>query len=233
MMKVYPDMLQGSDEWYAARCGLLTASEMKHILTPAKLQYSNSEKERTHLYELLGQRITKYVEPRYVSDDMMRGQEDEILAREEYRRNYAQVVEVGFITNNEWGFTLGSSPDGLVSDDGMIECKSRCQKYQIETILADEMPDDYKLQVQTGMLVSGRKWCDFISYCGGMPMFTKRVYADPTVQGAILAASKIFHDKLENYLKVYDDKLKTPGARLIATERRAPQTGQMQVTEDD
>ena len=30
----HPELIQGSDEWHAARCGLLTASEMKLIVTP-------------------------------------------------------------------------------------------------------------------------------------------------------------------------------------------------------
>ena len=53
-----------------------------------------------------------------------------------------------------------------MGDDGLIECKSRRQKFQVETISADQVPAEYMLQIQTGFLVSGRKWLDFISYCG-------------------------------------------------------------------
>jgi len=67
----YPELIQGSEEWHALRCGLLTASEMKLIITPT-LKVASNEKERAHLYELLAQRITKYVVPTYVSDDMLR-----------------------------------------------------------------------------------------------------------------------------------------------------------------
>ena len=74
------DLIQGSDEWLAARCGLLTASEMKLILTPT-LKIAANDKTRAHVYEIAAQRITRYVEPTYIGDDMLRGQEDEIIAR--------------------------------------------------------------------------------------------------------------------------------------------------------
>jgi hypothetical protein len=219
-IEIHGEMIQGTEEWYAARCGLLTASEMKHIITPAKLQYAQNDKERGHLYELLAQRVTGYVEPHYVSDDMMRGQDDESYARETYHEKYAAVETVGFITNDRWGFTLGYSPDGLVGEGGQIECKSRRQKFQLETILAGTMPDDFKIQVQTGLLVSERAWCDFISYCCGLPMFTVRVMADPVVQDAIVKAATVFHEKMAGLLKVYGEKLADPEAKLIPTERR-------------
>lgn len=229
MLKIHEEMLQGSDEWFAARLGLLTASEMKNIITPAKLQYAQNDKEKTHLYELLAQRITGWVEPFYVSDDMLRGQVDEIEARQVYSVKYAPVVEAGFITNDKWGFTLGYSPDGLVGADGVIECKSRRAKYQIETILANEMPTDYMIQVQTGLMVSERKWCDFITYSAGLPMMTHRVYADPVVQEAILKAASIFHSKLDAMLAGYYERLKDATMRLIPTERRVEKEMEMTV----
>lgn len=211
------DMVQGSEEWHAARCGLLTASEMKLIVT-ATLKQANNEKERSHLFELLAQRITRYVEPQYISSDMLRGRDDEIEARALYAKHYAPVDDVGFVTRDfGWG-TIGYSPDGLVGDDGLIECKSRRQKYQVQTIVSGEMPDDYLMQVQTGLLVTGRKWCDFISYCGGLPMQPIRVYPDARVQDAILTAAEAFEERLAKAHSVYLHNVETK--RLIPTERR-------------
>jgi len=175
-IKLHRDLIQGSEEWHAARCGLLTASEMRFILTPAKLQYAKGAE--THLKELASQRITQYVEPGFVSDDMLRGHEMEGPAKLEYERSEGVMVQddVAFITNDEWGFTLGYSPDGLVGDDGLIEIKAPRQKGQFGNIIDGVMPDEFRIQVQTGMLVSGRDWCDFISYCAGMPMMVLRVY---------------------------------------------------------
>lgn len=225
MIRYYPNLIQGSDEWIAARCGLLTASEMHLILTPT-LKVASNDKERAHLYELLAQRITGYVEPRYISDDMLRGQEDEITARLIYHEKYAPVHEVGFITNDEWGFTLGFSPDALVDDDGFIEAKSRRQRFQIETIIScseiDLIPAEYVLQIQTGLLVTGRRWADFISYSGGLPMLTVRVFPDLHVQAAIIEAAAAFEKRLAVKMQLYLAALDSIG-RLIPTERRVEQ----------
>lgn len=222
-MITYHDHLeQGSQEWHAARCGLLTASEMKLIITPT-LKIANNDKERAHLYELLAQRVTKYVEPSYVSDSMLRGMDDEIEAIAQYRKTYATTRHVGFVTNDKWGFTIGYSPDGLVGDDGQIECKSRSQKYQIQTLCeyvpVNAIDPDFSIQVQTGLLVSERKWCDLVSYCGGLWMATVRVFPDAKVQESIVAAATAFEgrmaDKLAAYMAVIESK-----ARLVKTVRK-------------
>lgn len=215
---IHDDFIQGSDEWLQARLGLLTASEMKLILTPT-LKAANNDKSRAHIFELAYQRIGQFVEPQYVSDSMLRGQEDEIYARQAYCENYAEVVETGFMTNDKWGFTLGYSPDGLVGDDGLIEVKSRCGKYQVQTIAQDAVPDEYMLQLQTGLLVSERKWIDFISYCGGLPMFVKRVEPIPEIQEAILKAAADAEGRIADIEREYRATLASM-PRLIPTERR-------------
>ena len=221
-MIIYHDNIdQGSDEWLAARCGLLTASEMKLIITPT-LKATSNDKERAHLFELCAQRITKYVEPRYISDDMLRGQADEVEARILYAAHYAPVKNVGFITNDRWGFIIGYSPDGLVNDDGAIECKSRRQKYQIETITSLTMPEEYAIQIQTGLLVSERQWIDFISYSGGLPMITLRIWPDEKVQSAIIEAASAFEERLAAKVARYNEVL-SQGGRIIPTERRIEQ----------
>ena len=233
---IHPELIQGDDAWLAARCGLLTASEMKLIVAPVPAVETrikkdgtpykqrewepgeSTEKERMHMWELLAQRITRYVEPHYISDDMLRGQEDEIEARALYAKHYAPVQEVGFITNDEWGFTIGYSPDGLVGDDGLIEIKSRRQRFQAETIIKGAMPADYEMQVQTGLLVSGRKWCDFISISMGMPMVTIRVFPDPRIQSAIIEAATAFEARLAENLAAYH--IIPDAIRIIPTARR-------------
>lgn len=216
------DLEQGTAAWLKARLGLLTASEMKLILTPATLKVASNDKSRVHLYELLAQRVTGYVEETYEGWDILRGREDEIEARLQYHRNYAPVDECGFITNDKWGFKLGYSPDGLVGDDGLIEAKSRKQKLQMQTIIEatakDTIPDEFMLQCQTGLLISERKWIDFISYSGGLPMATTRVFPDPRYQDAIIAAARDFEAKLADALVIYE-ALMASGARLIPTKR--------------
>lgn len=211
----HDELIQGSEEWLAARCGMLTASEMSLIVTPA-LKPASNDKERSHLYELLAQRITGYVEPRYISDDMLRGMDEEVLAIDLYAKEYARVNRVGFITNDKFGFTIGYSPDALVGNDGLVECKSRRQKYQIQTIVDGVVPPEYMIQIQTGLLVTEREWLDFVSYSGGLPMFVLRCYPLPEYQEAIVKAAIAFEERIANNFKVYSQAR----ANLIPTERK-------------
>ncbi|WP_375453759.1 YqaJ viral recombinase family protein [uncultured Methylobacterium sp.] len=219
-VRLHTDLYQGTDEWIAARCGMLTASEMGLILTPT-LKAARNERERAHLYELLAQRVTRYVEPRYIGDDMLRGQEDEVEALILYAKHYAPTEAVGFVTNDKWGFTLGYSPDALAGSDGLVEVKSRRQKFQVETFIvhvaAGTIPADFLIQIQTGLLVSERAWCDLVSYSGGLPMAVIRTYPDDVVQAAILSAAGDFEDRLTKAKAAYFDAVAT--SKAIPTKR--------------
>lgn len=218
------DLIQGSDEWHGARLGLLTASEMKHVVTPT-LKVADNEKTRTHVWELAAQRVSQYVEPSYIGDDMLRGWEDEILARAKYEEKTGQKVdEVGFITNDKWGFTIGYSPDGtVVGTKGGIECKSRRQKYQVQTIVEwhreKTIPSDYLIQVQTGLLVAEWDWIDLVSYSGGLHMPIMRVYPDARVHEAIVNAAEQFEEKVRLAVEDYEKAT----VDMVLTERKIEQ----------
>lgn len=210
---------QGSDEWYALRCGLLTASEMKLLITPAKLEYANNDNKRAHLFELVSQRITKYVEPTYISNDMLRGTVDEIAALDLYQKKRGEGKRVGFITNDKWGFKLGYSPDLLFGDDGQVEVKSRCQYLQLKTILAKTAATEHLIQINTGLLVSERNWCDYVSYCGGMRMPIYRIYGDKAIQDAILKAAAMFEGEAQKMVAEYEAIVAAEGDNMPETER--------------
>lgn len=218
------DLIQGSDAWHQIRCGKITASEVKLLLTPT-LKRADNDKSRSHLWELAAQRISNYVEPSYITDDMLRGTEEEFYARQTYAEHFAPVEECGFVTNSSFGFTIGGSPDGLVGDDGVVECKSRRQKYQVQTIVENwrdgSTPTDYQLQVQTILLVTGRKWCDLISYSGGLPMIPMRIERDDKICEAIIEACADAETKIA---AIVEDFFAAVEARkLIPTERRVEQ----------
>lgn len=214
-VRYYHNLVQGCAEWFDQRLGIMTASEMKLVLTPT-LKVAVNAKEKQHLYELVSQRVTQYIEPSYVSDDMLRGHDAEIEVRRLYSENHAPVDECGFITTTKLGFVLGYSPDGLVGKNGLIECKSRKAKYQIETILSDEVPKEFMLQLQTGLLVTGREWIDFISYCGGLPLFIKRIYPESEYQDAIIVAAYEFEKRLVKAMEEFEAIAKT----MTPTERK-------------
>jgi hypothetical protein len=214
-----PDLEQGSEAWHDQRRGMVTASVVGQLLT-ATGKVANNDTSRGLTALLVAERITGYTEPTWVNDDMLRGQLDEPIARDLYADNFAYgdgpVTEVGFMVRDDWGWCLGYSPDGLVGDHGLIEVKSRRQKKHLQTILADEVPPENMAQLQAGLLVSGREWIDYVSFCGGMPLWVKRVRPDPKWAEAIVDAVDAFEDTAAEMQKNYD--LATRG--LPATERR-------------
>jgi hypothetical protein len=199
-----PDLIQGSDEWHDQRRGIVTASVVGKLVTAKTIKPANNDDSRGLTAQLVAERITGYTEPTYVSDDMLRGVEDEPRAVEAYSEHFAKVTTVGFMIRDDWGFRLGYSPDGLVGDDGLIEVKSRRQKKQLATIVADEVPAENIAQLQAGLLVSGRKWLDYVSYCGGMPLYVKRVYPDGRWFEAIVDAVAAFEFNASEMTAAYE-----------------------------
>lgn len=187
-----PDLIQGTDEWHDQRRGIVTASVVGRLLTSTGKVASN-DTSRTLVAQLVAERITGWTDPVYVSDDMLRGHDDEpraVAAYAEYKDT--DVRHVGFLVRDDWGFSIGYSPDGLVGDSGLIEVKSRRAKKQLQTILEDAVPAENMAQLQCGLLVSGRAWCDYVSFSGGMPLFVKRVFPDQEWFESILAAVTSF-----------------------------------------
>lgn len=187
---VYRDLEQGSDEWLEARRGLLTASVVGQLITPGTIKPASNDKSRALITQLATERITGHVEHVYVNDDMMRGNLHEPFARDRYAEvNGVEVQQVGFTTEDKWGVTIGASPDGLVGEDGGLEIKCPRAKTHVQTILTGQVPVYNMAQVQATLLVTGRDWWDFVSFCAGLPMFTKRVVLEPKWRDAIITAA--------------------------------------------
>lgn len=180
------------------------------VVEPAKTPES-----KTFTMLLAAERITGWSDPVYISDDMWRGIDDEPKARAKYAEHYAPVTECGFMTEDCFGFTIGYSPDGLVGDDGLIEIKSRRAKAHLSTIVADKVPAANMAQLQCGLLVSGRDWIDYVSYCGGMPLWVKRVTPQQEWFDAIVAAVQAFEDAATEIVSTYSERT----AGLPSTER--------------
>lgn len=203
-LHVYSDITQSTPEWDDLRRGMVTASVVGQLVTPSTLKPASNPASRNLAALLVAERVTGWTEPTFMSDDMMRGVMDEPRAREMYAetRNVS-VQQVGFmVRHEEWG-ELGYSPDGLVPDDGLIEVKSRAPKKHLQTILADDVPAENMAQIQGALLVSGREWCDYISYTAGMPMWVRRVYPDPDWHKAIRAAVRAFEEAAVEMVKNY------------------------------
>lgn len=204
-LTTHRDVQQGSGEWDDLRRGMVTASAVGQLVTPT-LKIAANLHSRDLLALLVSQRITGWTEPTFMSGDMMRGIMDEPIARDLYaKENAVTVQEMGFmVREEEWG-TLGYSPDGLVGDLGLIEVKSRAPKKHLQTVLADAVPAENMAQLQAGLLVSGRAWVDYISFCSGMPLWTKRVYPDPDWHEAIKGAVAAFELAANDMVMEYQD----------------------------
>jgi hypothetical protein len=212
----FPDVIQGADEWHDQRRGIVTASVVGRLITPSTIRPANNPESRGLVAQLAAERITGWTDPTYMSDDMLRGIEDEPRAVDLYSEHYGiPVTTTGFMVRDDWGFPIGYSPDGLVGDDGLIEVKSRRPKKHLQTILAGEVPAENIAQLQCGLLVSGRAWIDYVSYCGGMPMWRKRVEPDRKWQLAIHDAVEQFELAVEQMVTKYQAAVE----RLPMTER--------------
>jgi hypothetical protein len=198
-----PDLIQGTDEWHAQRRGMVTASVVGKLVTSRTFAAADNDESRGLTALLVAERITGYAEPTYVSDDMLRGIEDEPRAVEVYSEHHAPVTTTGFMIRDDFGSQIGYSPDGLVGTDGLVEVKSRRQKKHLQTILCDEVPAENMAQLQCGLLVSGREWIDYVSYCGGMPLYVKRVLPDQRWFRGIAAAVEAFEQNAAQMVAAY------------------------------
>lgn len=213
-LRILPDLVQGSDEWLEQRRGMLTASVVGKLITPT-LKVADNDTSRGITASLVAERISGFVEDTPMNSDMWRGVESEPIARDLYSQHFAPAIECGFMVLELDGAHLGYSPDGLVGTDGLIEIKAPRAKTHVMTILADEVPAHYMAQCQAGLLVSGRKWLDFVSYCGGLPLWTKRVEPDERWFDAITDAWAAFEENAARIVADYEQRV----ADLPTTER--------------
>lgn len=216
-LTTYAELEQGSESWLAARCGLLTASTIGKLITPTTLKVADNETSRGLTMTLAAERITGHVDFVYPTADMQRGTDDEPYARDAYAEHFAPVEQVGFMVRDFGRYKIGYSPDGLVGETGLIEIKSRRPKEHLKTVLKGLPPLENMAQMHAGMLVSGREWCDYISYSAGLPLWVKRVYPDTRWVNAITTAAETFEINVANIVNNFT----TATHGLPATERRA------------
>ena len=168
--------IQGSKEWIAARLGVPTASEIGRILTPKTWQYGKGAKAYIHelIAELFLTEIPSPNDYKPISRAMKEGirREPEARAFYEFSQN-VDCEQVGFITTDDGRF--GCSPDSLVGEDGGLEIKDPIQTTQVAWLEGRGVPAEHLAQVHDSLLVTGRAWWDFLSYCPPLPALLVRV----------------------------------------------------------
>lgn len=174
------DIIQGSPEWFAIRCGKVTASRVADVV--AKTKSGPAASRANYMAELIAERLTGEPAERFSNAAMQWGTEKEPDARAAYEfQTDATVQEIGFVIHPKIDAS-GASPDGLVGDDGLIEIKCPNTATHLETLLGQEIAGKYLTQMQWQMACTGRAWCDFASFDPRLPeslrLFIRRVPRD-------------------------------------------------------
>lgn len=188
------DVEQGSPEWLAARLGIPTASEFSKILTPTG---KVSTQAKGYANKLLAEILTGAPVQTFEKTPWMeRGNELEQEAADYYSLiNGVELEKVGFCTND--ARTYGCSPDRLIGEDGGLEIKVVAPHTMIEYLLTGKLDMDYYPQIQGCMLVTGRKWWDWIAYCPNMPELVIKVERNDEYISALDTSLKDFNTKLQ------------------------------------
>jgi len=174
-------MEQGTSEWFAARCGKVTASRVADII--AKTKTGPSASRENYLAQIVCERMTGKPAESYSNAAMAWGSEQEVFARAAYESAKDVLVEeVGFVSHPNIS-EAGASPDGLVGLFGLVEIKCPNTATHIQTLLDQKVPEKYNTQMQWQMACTQRQWCDFVSFdprmAEGLQLFIKRVELDP------------------------------------------------------
>ncbi|WP_375608891.1 MULTISPECIES: lambda exonuclease family protein [unclassified Bartonella] len=156
-------MEQRTAEWFQARLGKVTASNIYNILNKTTKGLPTSKYE-DYKIKLITERLTRETSPYYETEDMRWGIEHEEDALREYGFIHdADITKCGFIQHPTIEMA-GASPDGLIGEDGLIEVKCPRSVTHMRFCIGDEIKPEYHAQMQFQMACTERKWCDFVSY---------------------------------------------------------------------
>lgn len=192
-MKIHNELKQGTPEWLAVRQLKLTASKAQAIA-------NQGAGLKTLVEELVAEYFSKAEKEQISNEHIERGNELEPQARALYEiEKDVFVYEVGFIEYNDYS---GVSPDGMVNYDGLLEIKCPADKKYIQQLVSKKVPSEYMWQMQMQMLVSERKWCDYMIY---NPNFKKdymiiRVNPDEKMQDKLINGIELGAKMIKEYL---------------------------------
>lgn len=175
------NVIQGTPEWFAIRKGKMTASHAQAIGNIGKGL-------ETYIFEMMSEFYSSGEKEQFTNKHTDRGIELEPLASAIYELETGNIVEtVGFCEHDEFS---GCSPDGLVGEDGGVEIKSIDDKGYFRLLLDGEKGIDtgYIWQIQMNLLITGRKWWDFVAYNPNYPktMFIFRIVPDGKKQEQLI-----------------------------------------------
>lgn len=198
----YHAMQQGSLEWHRVRMGCATASEFATIIAKGRGENGASKGRATYMYKLAGEILTGQPTEAFSNDHMLRGQMMEDEARDYYAmQRDVEPQRIGFLRASLGGGYVGASPDSLVGDDGLLEVKTRLPHLQIPVLLAGELPGEHLAQVQGQLWLSGRAWCDYVSYWPKLKPLIVRVERDEQYIATLAASVEMFLAELSELVR--------------------------------
>lgn len=166
---------QGTPEWLKSRLGCPSGSGFDKLITAAGKPSTQAE---SYINQLIAELMTGETTYVHTTEAMLRGTEQEPMAREFYQLASGNTV-------NETGFCLhdsaqcGVSPDGLIEGgEGGLEIKVPAPHTHIGYLREGKLPTKYKQQVMGCMWITDRQWWDFVSYHESMPALIVRVERD-------------------------------------------------------
>lgn len=154
------NILQRSDDWYAERCGKVTASRVKDLnAKPMKGKALNALG-----LTILAERLTGVQKEIPTSYSMQWGIDNEPHAIAAYENETGNFVVGTGLIDHPFVEMFGASPDGIVGKDGQIEVKCPDTTTHLNTLLTRKVPDEYIPQITSQLSCTRREWCDFVSY---------------------------------------------------------------------
>lgn len=184
---------QGSEEWARLRIGKPTASAFDKLITAVKWEPTKGETRRAYQIMLLTELILDMPLAGVTTASLAHGHTAEEKARAAYEMLSGKEVEAcGFVTNDEQ--TYGASPDALVGEDGSLEikCPFKPEIHIAYYMNHEALVQEYFVQTQGQLFVTGRKWTDLISYVGTLPMVQVRILPHPVFQEKLGVALRNF-----------------------------------------
>ena len=200
--------LQRVDTWFAARLGKITASRIHEIMAVTKDKKPAASRANV-MADLVLERLTGKRADSFTSDAMDWGTQTEPQARDAYSAKVGELVtEVGFMDHPTIAMA-GASPDGLVGDDGLVEIKCPNSSTALETLYTKKIAKKYLDQMQFQMAVTGRAWCDFVSFDPRLPAhlqcYVQRVPRDDQRIAELEAAAIEFLAEIETQVKTLQE----------------------------
>ncbi len=156
------DIPQGTEAWHKARCGVVTASGVKNIITPTGKKSTSAAGYMNQLLAdwFAGEPVDAWEGNKFT--EIGHEREPESRALYEFLTD-AIVEEVGFVYLDD-DRLIGASPDGLVGDSGLVELKNPKASTVVGYALDGKVPNTYIPQIQCQLWVTGRDWCDFMAH---------------------------------------------------------------------